>query len=99
MLFLYIDRLGLAYELSPDTRVLVEEYWATQNIPRGSKVVVDAQAYSAFLPQDLFVVQPMWLIPQRREMTQENLKGQGVDYILLTNKSYDRYFLTQSADQ
>lgn len=90
--------IGLAYELSPDTRVLMRD-WITENVPKGSKIIVDAQAYSAFLPQDQFVVTPMWTIDQRREMTIENLKAQEIDYILLTNKSYDRYFLTQSADQ
>jgi 4-amino-4-deoxy-L-arabinose transferase-like glycosyltransferase len=89
---------GLALEMKNDTRILMRD-WITQNVPKGSKIVVDAQAYSAFLPQSMFTIQPMWTIPQRRTMSYESFKAEGIDYLLLTNKSYERYFLTRSADQ
>lgn len=93
-----VRSLILASELKPDTRERMRD-WIVQNIPPGSKIVVDAQAYSAFLPGATFNVQPMWSIPQRRGMTLEQLRSDKVDYLLLTNKSYERYFLTRSADQ
>jgi 4-amino-4-deoxy-L-arabinose transferase-like glycosyltransferase len=90
--------IGLAQEIKPDTRVLMGQ-WISEHIPAGSTIMVDAQPYSAFLPKDKFSIIPIWSIPHRRTMTADNLRRQGIQYLLLTSPSYERYFQTRSADQ
>ncbi len=89
---------GLASELSPDTRVLMTE-WITKNIPAGSKILIDAQPYSAFLPPDRYITKGIVSISDRRAISREQLRKDGYQYLLVTSPSYERYFLTRSADQ
>lgn len=88
--------IQLASEIGSDTRVLMSE-WMVENIPHGSKVVVDWKPYSPRFWNSEFEV----IFPDRKSIFEtlsvNRLKHSGNDYLVLSSLFYDRYFTEPGA--
>ncbi len=81
----------LARDLKPDTRDLMSQ-WVDQNIPAGSKILIDLPAYQAPIAPDKFQVSALTRNLILEELSPESLRKSGGDYLLLSSLFYDRYF-------
>lgn len=98
ILGILIPSLLLAREVPNDTRNIMRD-WMLQNIPAESKIMIDAIPYTPAFPENQFEIMRLANPEERRGMTIDSLKEQGVQYVLVTSLSYERYFHTRTSDQ
>jgi 4-amino-4-deoxy-L-arabinose transferase-like glycosyltransferase len=82
---------SLASEITYDTREEMAD-WMRQNLPAGSKVLMDWSPYSPRFHDNAFNIDyiPRANIIPRLDVAA--LKTSGADYLILSNLYYDRYF-------
>lgn len=97
ILFLAIKSTLFAFTLVPDTREIMGQ-WMTQNLPQGSVIAIDASPYTPLL-SDKFTVKNLGAFEERRALSPETLTQEGIQYLLVTSLSYERYFHTRNSDQ
>lgn len=87
----------LAREAADDTRDRLA-LWMKENLPRGSKVLMDWKPYCPNFHGDYFEVKH---IPRARiilELSVNELKRSGADYLVLSSLFYNRYFSQPNAE-
>jgi 4-amino-4-deoxy-L-arabinose transferase-like glycosyltransferase len=83
--------IRLAEDVKNDTRVIAAK-WIEENLPHGSKILLDWQPYGPHLPADKFDVS---IITRKRlasDFSPRALKQSGADYLVLSTLFYQRYF-------
>lgn len=91
-----VPSLLLAREVSNDTREMMR-HWMVHNLQGGTHVLIDAIPYTPQLPE--FRTTLFGAPEQRRNLTIDNIKEVGAEYVLVTSLSYDRFFHTRTSDQ
>jgi hypothetical protein len=87
----------LAREVANDTRDQLAS-WMKENLPHGSKVLMDWKPYCPTFHGEYFDVQH---IPRARiilELNVNELKRSGADYLVLSSLFYNRYFSQPNAE-
>jgi hypothetical protein len=87
----------LAREVANDTRDQLAS-WMKENLPHGSKVLMDWKPYCPTFHGEYFDVQH---IPRARiilELNVNELKRTGADYLVLSSLFYNRYFSQPNAE-
>lgn len=88
----------LAQDVKYDTR-LIAARWIEENLPAGSKILLDWQPYGPHLPADKFDVS---IITRKRlasDFSPRALKQSGADYLVLSTLFYQRYFTQPRANK
>lgn len=98
ILGILVPSILLAREVPNDTRNIMRD-WMLSNVPQKSKVMIDAIPYTPAFPDNHFEIMRLANPEERRGMTLQALKDQGVEYVLVTSLSYERYFHTRTSDQ
>lgn len=91
-----VPSILLAREVPKDTREEMRK-WMISNLVDGTHILIDSIPYIPLLPE--FKTTLLSAPEQRRSMIIENIKTLGVEYLLVTSLSYDRYFHTRTSDQ
>lgn len=91
-LFLVAERsMTLARDLRPDTREVAAS-WIVENLPEKSRIVMDFQPYSPYLPEGRFEILNNAYLPVGSFLDISKLRRMGADYLVLSSFSYDRFF-------
>lgn len=89
--------IALAREIPNDTRQQMTD-WMLANLPQGSKIALDWKPYTPVLPRDHFEVTYIPRPTLIKELSIDNLKNSGQDYLVLSSLFYARYFLQPKTD-
>ncbi len=96
VLSVLVPSVLLAREVPNDTREVMRQ-WMITNLKGGTHILIDAIPYTPSLPE--FKTTLFSAPEQRRNLTIEEMKTIGAEYVLVTSLSYDRFFHTRTSDQ
>lgn len=91
-----IRSLELASELRNDTRQRMQ-LWAEQNLPAGSKILVNGEGYAPSFDGLKFEVAPLSR-QEPEDFTISALKNSGYDYLVLSSLAYGRFYTQHGTD-
>ena len=83
--------IELASELKPDTREILAQ-WVDKNIPSGSKIYVDWEAYSPKLSPEKYQVQYLSGTSILELLEPKKLRNSDFEYLILSSLFFNRYF-------